>query len=171
MSTPDRRKIARAMRRLCDAERERSEAIAELIDLGAIRGRAVVASLGEAIASVYYDAPLAPSKTQPGYDLITHDGRKVQVRALKHALPGYERNLIGTMRDPYDTLFAVKLDAETFEPLRAIEVPRNVLEEYFPHGERVTWLASLEDDEDVKRIPGEQLLYPWSAGEPLLVSE
>jgi hypothetical protein len=37
------------------------------------------------------------------------------------------------MKEPYDVLFAVKLTVD-YEPLRAIEVPRVVLERYYPPG-------------------------------------
>jgi hypothetical protein len=149
------------MRRLCDAERRKREAIDDLIRLGAIRGRRMPGDLGEAIAAVYYDVPLEANANNPGYDLVAKDGRLVQVRTLRHSQPHHERHLMGPMRDPYDTLFAVKLDSETFEPLRAIEVPRYVLEQYFKPGEKVSWNKQLEDHPDVEVIPGDELLLPW----------
>jgi len=60
------------------------------------------------------------------------------------------------MKDPYDTLLAVKLSVD-YEPLRAIEVPRGVLEKHYPHGQRVSWTKRLEFDPGVTRITREEL--------------
>lgn len=161
MSPAHRRKILLRCAAFATRSRQKRVAIDDLIDLGAIRGCGMPGDLGEAIAAAYYDVPLAANANNPGYDLVAKDGRQVQVRALRHSQPHRERGLMGPMRDPYDVLFAVKLSPETFEPLRAIEVPRDVLEEYFKPGEKVWWSKELESDPDVKRIPGDQLLLPW----------
>lgn len=63
---------------------------------------------------------------------------------------------MGPMKDPYDALFAVKFTVD-YEPLRAIEVPRSILERYFPHGSRTSWTKRLEGDDGVRRIPGGEL--------------
>jgi hypothetical protein len=148
--------IAHAMRRLRDAERERRDAIEALIGLGVVRSKRLVADLGEEIAARFYGVSLASNANEPGYDLVTKDGRLVQVRALRSE-PHRERTLMGVMKDPYDTLFAVKLSVD-YEPLRAIEVPRAVLEEHYPHGQRTSWTTRLEFDPGVRRIAREQLL-------------
>jgi hypothetical protein len=67
-----------------------------------------------------------------------------------------ERSVMGAMKEPYDVLFAVKL-TWTYEPLRAIEVPRAVLERYYAHGSRTHWTKCLEADTGVRRIPREEL--------------
>jgi hypothetical protein len=64
---------------------------------------------------------------------------------------------MGVMKDPYDTLFAIRLD-ENFGPTLAIEVPRAVLEEHYPYGRRTSWTARLEGDKRVRRISAEELL-------------
>lgn len=92
----------------------------------------------------------------PGYDLVAADGRLVQVRTLRSAANG-ERTSMGVMRDPYDTLFAVKLSID-FEPLRAIEVARPVLERHYPHGTRTSWTKRLEAHDEVRRISANALL-------------
>jgi hypothetical protein len=147
--------IAQAMRQLRDAERQRREAIDALIALGAVRSKRLVADLGEEIAVRFYDVPLASNANEPGYDLVTKEGRRVQVRALRSE-SHRERTLMGVMKDPYDTLFAVKLSVD-YEPLRAIEIPRAVLEKHYPHGRRVSWTKRLEFDPGVKRIIREDL--------------
>jgi hypothetical protein len=142
--------IVIAMRRLRAAERERREAIEALVSLGVVRSKRLVADLGEEIAARYYGVALAGNANEPGYDLVAPDGRLVQVRALRSE-PHRERTLMGVMKEPYDTLFAVKLSFE-YEPLRAIEVPRCVLERHYPHGTRTSWTKRLEEDPDVHRI-------------------
>lgn len=147
--------VIEAMGRLCEAERARREAIDDLIQLGVVRSRRLVADIGEALASRFYGAPLVTNANEPGYDLVAPDGRLVQVRALRSE-PHRERTLMGVMKEPYDALFAVKLSVD-YEPLRAIEVPRAVLEAHYPHGARTSWTKRLEYDPGVRRIPREQL--------------
>jgi hypothetical protein len=147
--------IAAAMRRLRAAERRRREAIDELVALGFVRSRRLVGDIGEALAARYYGVALARSVNNPGYDLVTGDRRRVQVRTLRSD-PDGERTVMGEMKDPYDALFAIKLSFE-YEPLRAIEVPREVLERHYPHGTRTKWTRRLEGDPGVHRISGEEL--------------
>jgi hypothetical protein len=146
-----RDEIAIAMHRLRAAERERRQAIEALIELGVVRSKRLVADLGEEIAGRYYGVPLASNANEPGYDLVAPDGRLVQVRALRSE-PHRERTVMGVMTDPYDTLFAIKFWFE-YEPLRAIEVPRPVLERHYEHGTRTSWTKRLEHDPEVRRIP------------------
>jgi hypothetical protein len=120
------------MDRLRAAEGARHEAIDDLVALGVVRSRRLVADLGEAIAARYYGVELAPNANTPGYDLETDTGRRVQVRTLRSE-PHRERTLMGVMKNPYNTLFAIKLGFD-YEPLRAIEVPRPVLERHYPTG-------------------------------------
>jgi hypothetical protein len=147
--------IEKAMERLNAAERARREAIDDLIRLGVVRSRRLVADLGEALAAQFYGVPLAENTNEPGYDLVAPDGRLVQVRALRSE-PHRERTVMGAMKNPYDTLFAVKFTVD-YEPLRAIEVPRSILEHHFPHGSRTSWTKRLEGDDGVRRIPREDL--------------
>ena len=86
------------------------------ITLGVVRSKRLVGDLGEALAARYYDVPLAENANERGYDLVTTDGRLVQVRTLRSE-PHRERTLMGVMKDPYDTLLAIKLTVD-FDPLR-----------------------------------------------------
>ncbi len=151
----ERDEIAEAMGRLNAAERARREAIDELIRLGVVRSRRLVADLGEELAARHYGVPLVDSANEPGYDLIAPDGRRVQVRALRSE-PHRERTLMGVMKEPYDTLFAVKFTVD-YEPMRAIEVPRPVLEVHYRHGARTSWTKRLEYDDGVRRISRNEL--------------
>src|SRR4051812_22000821 len=103
--------IAQAMQRLNAAERARREAIEDLIRLGVVRSKRVVADLGEEIAARFYGVPLADNANEPGYDLMTRDGRRIQVRALR-STPTRERSVMQAMKEPYDALFAVKLTVD-----------------------------------------------------------
>lgn len=148
--------IGKAMERLCEAERARHEAIGELMTLGVVRSRRFVSDLGEAFAARYYGVELAPSGNNPGYDLEDTDKRLVQVKTLRSE-PNRERTLMGAMKDPYDVLLAIKLSFD-YEPLRAIEVPRTVLERHYPHGKRTSWTKRLEFDPGVRRISRDELI-------------
>jgi hypothetical protein len=112
------------MRRLREAERMRRDAINDLRALGALRSRGLVADLDELLAADFYDVELAPPST-PGYDMITADGRRVQVRTLR-STPTNHRTSMGDMKEPYDTLLAIRLD-EDYGPTAAFEIPRAVL--------------------------------------------
>ncbi len=84
------------------AERARREAINDLIRLGVIRSRRLVADLGEALAARYYGVQLAENTSQRGYNLVASDGRRVQVRALRNA-PHYERGSMGVIEGAVQT--------------------------------------------------------------------
>jgi len=144
------------MERLCEAERARHEAIGELMAFGVVRTRRLVSDLGEAFAARYYGVELAPSGNNPGYDLEDTDNRLVQVKTLRSEL-NRERTLMGAMKDPYDVLLAINLGFD-YEPLRAIEVPRTVLERHYPHGKRTSWTKRLEFDPGVRRISRDELI-------------
>ena len=148
--------IGKAMERLCEAERARREAIGDLMALGAIRSRRLVSDLGEALAARYYGVELTHSANNPGYDLEATDNRRVQVKTLRSE-PHRERTLMGAMKDPYDMLFAIKLSFD-YEPLRAMEVPRAVLERHYPHGKRTSWTKRLEFDPGVRRVSRDELI-------------
>jgi hypothetical protein len=164
--------IADAMRRLNAPERAHRRAVDDLIRLRVVRSRRLVADLGEELASRYYGVPLASNANERGFDLIASDGRRIQVRALRSE-PSRERTLMGVMREPYDALFAVKFTVDyeprapskcrgqsssaTIRTLRAIEVPRAVLERHYPHGARTSWTKRLEYDDGVTRIARDEL--------------
>ena len=64
---------------------------------------------------------------------------------------------MGRMKEPYDALLAIKFTVD-YEPIRAIEVARAVLERHYPHGAGTHWTKRLESDPDVVRIPRDELL-------------
>jgi len=144
----------RLLARLADVERERSAIIGELVELGHIRGRGLVGEVGERFAAAYYGVELAPPAT-PGYDLVDRDGRRVQVRTLR-CTPTNFRTTLGTPKEPYDVLFAIRID-EALVPLEAIEVPKLVVDEFYVGG-RASWTKKVAADKRVKWIGGEALV-------------
>jgi hypothetical protein len=156
-------KLDQALSRLRRAERARRHAIAELIKLKAIRSKGVVADYGEALAARYYGVELAPPST-PGYDLITEDGRKVQVRTLR-STPGNWRSSMGLMKEPYEALLAIRLDQD-FGALGAFEVPRRILEQHYPPGTRTSLTKRLESDPGVTQIEPSDLLKTRDGTKP-----
>lgn len=141
------------MRKLAEADRARRSAVKDLIALGVVRTRSLVGDLGETLAARFYGVQLEPPST-PGFDLRTRDGQRVQVRTLR-CTPENLRTTVGTPNRSYDLLFAIRLDAE-YRPIEAIEIPREVIEEYFGEG-RVSWTQRLETDPRVRRISKAEL--------------
>lgn len=152
--TPTRsRAIQEALRTFVEADRARRNAIEHLLQMGAIRSRVAVADLGEAYAAAYYGVDLAPKGT-PGYDLRVRR-RRVQVKTLWCI--ERIRRIIGPLKEPYDILFAIRLD-ENCMPLEAIEVPRRVINDHLPRGGRLSWTLAMENDPRARRISADELM-------------
>lgn len=100
----------------------------------------MVGALGEWIAARYYEVELAPVNNR-GYDLVTKDSRRVQVRTIRSTPENY-RYVLGKMREPYDTLLAIRFDQD-FVVTDALEANRDAVEDVFD-GRSVTWSTDLE---------------------------
>lgn len=146
--------VEQAMRRLRQAERDRLDAIDDLVQLGVVRSRVFVGDLGESIAAEYYGVELAPAFT-PAYDLIDGKGRRVQVKTLR-GTPDGPRKIIGDMRGDFDVLLAIRLDFD-YTPTEAIEMPSEVAREFIGRNGKVSWTKALADDSRVRRIGAEEL--------------
>jgi hypothetical protein len=159
MPTDREKAIEKAMTKLRRAARAHREAVEELKQLGLVSSHGLVGALGERIAADYYRVKLDPASTRgKGYDLITRDGKRIEVKTLRTA--GFRRSSrqrIGLLEGNYDRLLAIRLDAE-YRPTEAIEVPRRIVEKHYPRGTVVTWSWKLEGDPTTRRITGEQLL-------------
>ncbi|CAB4940560.1 unannotated protein [freshwater metagenome] len=137
---------------LAELDRLRRRKIDRLRELG-FRSRSTVGEYGELIASAYYGAPLAPASTQ-GYDLVNRDGRRVSVKTLR-STPENRRTRIPAVHEPYDLLFALRID-EDFVPEEALEIPRSsIAPEY--GGRAFTWSRRLLALPGVRRIDEHQL--------------
>jgi hypothetical protein len=146
MAVVDRRRVERAFAELVEAARAQQAAIEELRAEGVLRSRNLVGDLGEYVAARFYGGELS-GPGEPGYDVLAPDGRRVQVRTLR-VTPHNRRTVMGVMREPYDVLFALRID-EHYAPLEAFEAPREVVDELFP-GRRVTWTRRLASDSRVR---------------------
>jgi hypothetical protein len=153
-TSADRVAITAAFKRLHRAECARDAAIGELIGLGVIRSRVLVGDLGEVIAANYYGVELAPVFT-PGYDLVTREGQRVQVKAMRGR--SGKRTIVSRqpLPDACDLLLAIRL-ADDYVPLEAIEVPRQVAIEHFDR-RGVHWTRHFAADPRIRRIPGDDL--------------
>ena len=154
MEAEDAAAITEALGRLRAADRGRREAIRDLKRLGYIRSLGLVGELGERIAASYYGVELKVA-SNPGYDLETRDGRRVQVKTLL-VTPENLRASLGVLQDPYDVLLAIRMN-EDYEPIEAIEVPRSVMLEHYPAGIRATWTKRLAADPRITRLTPEEL--------------
>lgn len=133
--------------RLVELDSERRAILAELIKRG-FRSRGFVGEWGEMIAAAYYGVELQRA-SQPGFDLVDKLGRRVQVKTLR-STPENQRASMGILREPYDVLFALRLDI-SFQPVAAFEIPRAILDEKYP-GKRTSLTRFLETHPDVKRV-------------------
>jgi hypothetical protein len=146
-----REDVLHAIARLTIAERARLEATEALRQMGVIRGRRLAEDIGHAIAAALYG--IEPP-TNAVVALETDDGARVQVHTL-HCTGKRPRAAIGTLREPYDLLLALRLNAD-YAPLEAIQVPRQVVQEY-QHDGRLNWTKRLTRDPRVRHIPGDDL--------------
>jgi hypothetical protein len=143
-----REDLLRAIAQLTVAERARLEATEVLRGMGVIGGRGLAVDIGRAIAAVFYEVALPKSG---GSELETNEGLRVSVRSL-HCTGKGRRSAIGTLPDGCDRLLALRLAAD-YAPLEAIEVPRQVFEEY-EHVGRLSWTRRLAADPRVRLLPG-----------------
>jgi len=146
-----REDVLRAIARLTIAERARLEATEALREMGVIRGRRLAEGLGQAIAAAFYGVE---PPTTVGFDLETDDGTLIHVRTF-HCTAKRRRTAVDTPHEAYDLLLALRLDA-AYAPVEAIEVPREVVQEY-EHQGRLSWTKRLARDPRVRHIPGDAL--------------
>ena len=97
-----------------------------------------------------------PTSSQPGYDLEVPRLGLVQVKTLR-STPANRRTSMGPMKDPYDVLLAIRLNAD-YRPTAAWQIPRSTIELTYPYGTRTSLTAKLLAGPDVAQIPEEQLV-------------
>ena len=132
-----------------------------------------VGHYGEAIAAEYFDAdPNIGGTFGSGYDFMTPDGRRVEVKTLKRN-EGKTRNLIvnstarlrgeanvrkhGDRGYGYDVLFALRMDAK-LRPIEALVIPRSVIAA-LPGS--VTWSRALQRHPDVTHLEWDSDNETW----------
>jgi hypothetical protein len=142
------------LKRLGVLDAERIELLTQLRTMG-FRSRGLVGEYGELLAASLYDVSL-PVTAPPGYDLEVPGLGRVQVKTLRSTATS-RRTSMGPMKDPYDVLLAIRLDAE-YRPTAAWQIPRTTIELIYPHGTRTSLTARLLSGPDVVAIPSERLL-------------
>jgi hypothetical protein len=148
------RAVGDVLERLAVVDAERLELIATLRTLG-FRSRGFVGEYGELIACALYPGSRLASPSQAGYDLVVEGLGLVQVKTLR-STPANHRTSMGIMRDPYDMLFALRLDV-AFKPVSAWEIPRAAVEAVYPHGTRTSLTQRLVADATVREIEPDRL--------------
>lgn len=130
-----------------------AEAGQRLREAGLLRSNNLVGDVGEWIASRYYGVPLAKTRTQ-GYDLITNDDKRVQVKTLRDGNDG-RRSEAGRVLGPCDIVLLIRL-APDYTPVVALEIPFSVVEEVFGT-KPVRWSLRFAADPRIRTVPGNQL--------------
>ena len=148
------RTVGEVLERLAAVDAERLALIATLRSLG-FRSRGFVGEYGELIACALYPGSRLAPPSQAGYDLVVDGLGLVQVKTLR-STPTNHRTSMGVMRDPYDVLFALRLDV-AFRPVAAWEIPRAVLEAAYPHGTRTSLTQRLVSGATVRAIEPHRL--------------
>lgn len=118
------------------------------------RSRGLVGEYGELLAAAIYEVPL-PDFSPAGYDLEVPRLGLVQVKTLR-STPGNHRMSMGPMKDPYDVLLAIRLDAD-YRPTAAWQLPRAAVESVYPHGTRTSLTTKLLDQPNVTEISEDRL--------------
>lgn len=100
-----------------------ADILTELIRRGVIRSRnAPVGDLAEHLAVTAYGGQL-PSQSNPAWDFIDADGRRVQVKALVYAPERRGTRKFGGIRSwDFDVCLFVVFDARTYQVMDAREV-------------------------------------------------
>jgi hypothetical protein len=142
------------LKRLAVLDAERIELLAQLRTMD-FRSRGLVGEYGELLAAAVYNVPL-PAWSKPGYDLECRALVSFRSRHLR-STPGNRRMSMGPMKDPYDVLLAIRLDAD-YEPEAAWQIPREIVELIYPHGTRTSLTAKLVAGPSVVFIAKEQLV-------------
>jgi hypothetical protein len=90
-----------------------------------------VGDIAEAIVAAHFDGERG-SFSQAGWDVLTADGGRIQVKAIRQT-PKYTRTTLSPIRDSeYDSVVVVIFD-EDFRVTEGLKVARSVVEEMFPH--------------------------------------
>lgn len=120
------------------------------------RSRGLVGEYGELIVEALYGASAqrAPA-SQPGYDLDVEGLGLVQVKTLR-STPANPRTSMGVLREPYDVLFALRLDVD-YQPTAAWVLPRSAVEAVYPPGTRTSLTATLLRQCSVKEVSSDRL--------------
>lgn len=114
-----------------------------------------VGDIAEAIVAKYYEG-IRGSFSQPGWDVKTPGGERIQVKAIR-STPTTSRRNVSPIRDrAYDSVVIVVLD-ENFQVLEGLKLSRETVEDLFAHrpyvnGRIITVTAALRADPRVEKL-------------------
>lgn len=114
-----------------------------------------VGDIAEAIVAKHYEGERG-SFTQAGWDVLTPDGERIQVKAIR-SMPTTRRRNVSPIRDSaYDAVVILVLD-ENFQVVEGLKLERETVEELFPHrdyvnGRVITVTAALRADPRVEKL-------------------
>ena len=136
------------------------EVMAELLKRGIVHsGNNPIADMAERVIANYFEVDPAPPN-QKSYDVVTVDGKKLQVKALRQTKSS-RRNLSALRDLDFDQLVAV-IFATDMQLIEAVFIPIDAVRDHM--GWSSTWKAhrlavtkKLLADSRVERIPAEQL--------------
>jgi hypothetical protein len=114
-----------------------------------------VGDIAEAIVAEYYGGERG-AFAQAGWDVRTAAGERIQVKAMRQTPTSKRRNLSPIRDSDYDFVLIVIVD-EDFVVREGLRLPREVVEELFPHrdyvnGRIITVTNALRDDPRIERV-------------------
>jgi len=114
-----------------------------------------VGDIAEAIVHAYYGGERG-GFSQPGWDIKTPDGERIQVKAMRTTATTKRRNVSPIRDTDYDSVVVVVFD-EDFQVLEGLKVSREVVEELFVirpylNGRVILVSQKLRDDPRVESL-------------------
>lgn len=114
-----------------------------------------IADIAEALVHEHFGGERG-SFNQPGWDVRTPSGDRLQVKAMRRLPTGKRRNLSPIRDQNYDAVIAVIFN-ENFELECALRMSRELVEELFPHktyvnGRIISITKKLFGNPEVERI-------------------
>ncbi len=94
-----------------------------------------IGDIAEAIVAAHYGGTRG-SFSQAGWDVRTHEGERLQVKALRQTGARSRRNLSPIRDADYDAVIVVIFD-EDFRVAEGLRIERATVEEIFPHRDYV----------------------------------
>jgi hypothetical protein len=114
-----------------------------------------VGDIAEAIVAEHFDGKRG-SFSQAGWDVITPEGERLQVKSMRRTPTSKRRNLSPIRDSAYDAVVVVILD-ENFQVTEGLKADREVVEELFCHrpyvnGRIITVTKALRSDTRVETL-------------------
>lgn len=112
--------------------------------------------IAEAVVAAYYNGERG-SFSQAGWDVMTQEGERVQVKAMRVTAANQKRTNLSPIRDvDYESVIIVIFD-EDFRISEGLKLTRELVEELYDHrayvnGRIITVTAKLRADPRVERV-------------------